>query len=128
MKLEWNYEKFKRCEKFIKNYEKIENISEFLEENIKYFEKLSKKEIQNEIINYSIEKQLLLLFFKTQILKERSKFFSKDYLKFCENYYLNFKHHVYEQKIWDRKLKFLLGSKKSIIENLLLNKTFIQKN
>lgn len=128
MKLEWNYEKFKRCEKFIKNYEKIENISEFLEENINYFEKLSKKEIQNEIRNYSMEKQLLLLFFKTQSLKNGSKFFSKDYLKFCENYYLNFKHHVYEQKIWDRKLKFLLGSKRSILENLLSNREVICKN
>lgn len=128
MKLEWNYEKFKRCEKFIKNYEKLENISEFLEENINYFEKLSKKEIQNEIRNYSMEKQLLLLFFKTQSLKNGSKFFSKDYLKFCENYYLNFKHHVYEQKIWDRKLKFLLGSKKSILENLLSNREVICKN
>lgn len=128
MKLEWNYEKFKRCEKFIKNYEKLESISEFLEENINYFEKLSKKEIQNEIKNYSMEKQLLLLFFKTQSLKNGSKFFSKDYLKFCENYYLNFKHHVYEQKIWDRKLKFLLGSKKSILENLLSNREVICKN
>lgn len=128
MRLEWNYEKFKRCENFIKNYEKIENISEFLEENINYFEKLSKKEIQNKIINYSIEKQLLLLFLKTQILKEEYRFLSKDYLKFCENYYLNFKHHVYEQKIWDRKLKFLLGSKKSILENLLSNREVICKS
>lgn len=128
MSLEWNYNKFKRCENFIKKYEKIENISEFLEENIVFFEQLSKKEIQDKIINFPLEQQLLLLFLKTQNLNENLDFFSKRYLQFCEKYHLNFKNHIYEQSIWNRKLKFILGSKKSILEKLLLNRDLICKN
>lgn len=121
MVLEWNYMEFKKFERFIKEYDEDSKIFDFLREKITFLEEKSKKEMQDEIIGLPREEQLLILFLKEERIEFPLKNLQLKYMKYCEEFFRNLKNHNYEQKIWSKKLKFLLGSKENLVKGLQSN-------
>lgn len=119
-RLKWDYIKFKEFEKFILEFEKTNNISIFIEKNIRKFKRKTRNGIHTEVKNMSEKEQLLLLYLKSLRRQERKdNNLVRNYLEFCKHYYENLRVNMYEQRLWEKQLIYNLGSKRNLMTDLM---------